>query len=262
MKWTPAGLYHASRDQLGSIRGVYLHGNQVRVRRDYRDFQHHVLLLHGFFQTRAIFNTLEERLRSDGFGVISLNLGGFLGRFNSLAVDVLAQRVGEKIERICSEHDIDGVHVIGHSKGGLLARRWVQHLGGVKRVKSVVTLGTPHHGTPTAWVGYALGLATFSPNPKELRPNSALVRALAQDRLPAHIPFTSVYSRHDLVCPWWSSIVTPEPGETHVRNIEVIGVGHSALCWDPVVYRAIIEHLRRITDSAEPGYGATTREGS
>lgn len=250
MKWTPAGLYRASKGQLGSIRGIYLRGNRIVARRDHERFDHHVLLLHGFFQTRAIFDELEQRLRDDGFGVISLNLGGLLGRFNSVGVDVLAQRIGEKVERLCERHSVDGVHVIGHSKGGLVARRWVQHLGGVKRVRSLTTLGTPHHGTPTAIAGFALGLGAVSPNPRELLPRSALIQALNSDSFPAHIPLTSIYSRSDLVCPWWCSVLRPAPGEKHLRNLEVIGPGHSELCTDPHVYALIRDQLRATIDAA------------
>ena len=32
-----------------------------------------VLLIHGFFQTRGVMQTLEQRLRADGFRVISFN---------------------------------------------------------------------------------------------------------------------------------------------------------------------------------------------
>lgn len=243
MKWSPAGLYKAAKGQLGSVRDIYLSGNRIQARRDFDDFDEHVLLLHGFFQTRRIFTTMEQRLRDDGYGVMSFDLGGVLGRFNSVGIDPLAQLVGEKVERVCERHGLSGVHVVGHSKGGLLARRWVQHLGGVKRVRSLVTLGTPHHGTPTAFAGYALGIATVSPNPRELLPHSALVAALAQDSFPAHIPLTSIYSRHDLVCPWWCSVLRPRPGESNLRNVEVLGVGHSDLCLDPHVYALLRAEL-------------------
>ncbi|TVQ90997.1 MAG: alpha/beta fold hydrolase [Deltaproteobacteria bacterium] len=241
----PSDLYHFARGQLGSIRGVYLHGNAIETRHDLDAFDQHVLLLHGFFQTRAIFATMEQRLRQDGFGVVSFDLGGILGRFNSVGIDPLGQMIGEKIERLCVRYGLRGVHVIGHSKGGLVARRWVQHLGGVKRVRSVITLGTPHHGTPTAIAGFALGIATLSPNPRELLPRSPLVQALAQDAFPSHIPLTSVYSRHDLVCPWWCSVLHPRPFEEHLSNVEVLGPGHSELCNDPHVYAIVLERLRR-----------------
>lgn len=52
--------------------------------------------------------------------------------------------------------DEDGVVIIAHSMGGLVARRAIQHFGAGARVQRLITLGTPHSGTPladlaTAW---------------------------------------------------------------------------------------------------------------
>jgi len=49
-------------------------------------------------------------------------------------------------------------HIIAHSMGGLVARRYIYKYPGV--VKGLVTLGTPHHGSPLAdsfeWAGFFL----------------------------------------------------------------------------------------------------------
>jgi triacylglycerol lipase len=42
------------------------------------------------------------------------------------------------------------VHVIAHSMGGLDARHMITHLGMHERVTALVTLGTPHRGSPVA----------------------------------------------------------------------------------------------------------------
>ncbi|MBW2255046.1 MAG: hypothetical protein JRI25_10665, partial [Deltaproteobacteria bacterium] len=80
---TPWGTYRALRDQLGSVRGVYLAGNHITRRDDFKDREELVLLLHGFFQTRNIWEVMEDRLRFDGYAVLSFNLGGLLHRFNT-----------------------------------------------------------------------------------------------------------------------------------------------------------------------------------
>lgn len=243
MKLTPSGVYKATKGQLGSIRQIYLHGNRIHARRDFDRFDEHVLLLHGFFQTRTIFEVMEDRLRHDGYGCMSFDLGGLMGRFNSRPIDGIARLVGDKVERLADRYGFEAVHIIGHSKGGLVARRWVQHGGGLRRVKSVTTLGTPHHGTPTAALGFAMGLGAVSSNPRELLPRSPIVRALARDTFPAHVPLASVYSTSDLVCPWWCSVLRPRTGEESMENVEVAGLGHSELCWDPGVYGIVRARL-------------------
>lgn len=241
---TPMGAYHAVRDQLGSVRKIYLGTDKIVRREDYSRAEL-VLLLHGFFQTRKLWDVMEDRLRYDGFGVISFNLGGLLYRFNTRPVEYLAEMIAEKIEGLAQRHGFESLHLVGHSKGGLIARRYVQHHGGDRRVKSVITLGTPHHGTPTAWVGVAImGAGIVRSSAGDLLPNSPLVRALARDTFPAHVPLTSIYSKEDLVCPHWASVLRPRPGESSMTNVQVRGIGHSQLAWDPGVYRIVRARLQ------------------
>ena len=237
--------YSLLRNQLGSVREVYLKGDSVRRRDDMGEHQELVLLLHGFFQTRNIWEVMEDRLRFDGYGVMSFHLGKLLWRFNTARVDDIARMVADKIEGLASKHGIERFHIIGHSKGGLVARRYVQHYGGDKRVKSVITLGTPHHGTPTAALGVALmGFGALSSSPADLLPGSGLISRLARDSFPGHIPLASIYSREDVICPFWCSVLRPRPGEGHLSNHVIRGLGHSELAWDPRVYRIIQERLR------------------
>jgi len=195
-------------------------------------------------QTRNVWEVMEDRLRFDGFGVFSFDLGGLFYRFNSKPVTEQAQVIAEKIERIAEKYDLNKIHIIGHSKGGLLARHYIQHHGGDRRIKSLITLGTPHHGTPTAAVGlWVTGLGLLTKSPFEMLPKSRLVKRLGQDTFPANIPLTSIYSKSDLVCPFWCSTLFPKPGETSMQNMVVKGVGHTAMCHDPAVYLMIKRQL-------------------
>ncbi len=243
---TPSAAYRLVRDNLGSLRRVYFKGNSIERKGDLGTREETVLLLHGFMQTRAVWEVMEDRLRYDGFGVFSFDLGGLFFRFNSRPVDALAEAIAEKIEGICDKYDLDRFHVIGHSKGGLVARSYVQHHGGDRRVKSLVTLGSPHHGTPTALVGVALmGGGVLSKSPLQMLPGSRLVKMLSRDTFPPHIPLVSLYSRHDLICPYWCSILRPRPGETSMKNLQVRNVGHTALTYDPGVYLLVRKELER-----------------
>ena len=251
--FTPWGAYQELRDQLGSIRGVYLAGNKITRRDDFKGREEIVLLLHGFFQTRNIWEVMEDRLRFDGYAVVSFNLGGWLYRFNTHPIDKLTERIAEKVEHLAVRHGFERLHIVGHSKGGLLARRYVQHFGGDRRAKSVITLGTPHHGTPTALAGVALsGLLRAETSAKEMLPRSPLMERLNTDHFPADIPLVSIYSRADLVCPYWCSILRPRPEEGDMENIEVPGVGHSAMTWDTRVYH----HVRRALGEASAAWRA------
>jgi triacylglycerol esterase/lipase EstA (alpha/beta hydrolase family) len=240
----PRRFYRAVRDQLGSLRRVYARGNRVVRHDDFAQKQEAVLLLHGFFQTRNVWEVMEDRLRYDGYGVFSFDLGGLFSRFNTERPEPLAERIAAKIERICARTGLESFHVIGHSKGGLIAREYVQHHAGDRRVRSLVTLGTPHHGTPTAALGvWLMGAGVLSRSPYDLLPNSGFLQKLRQAPFPSAIPLTSIYSRSDVVVPWWSSVLISGPEEAHLRNAPVDGVGHTALTYDPGVYRLVRQSL-------------------
>ena len=78
------------------------------------------------------------------------------------------------IDRLSVESGYERIHVIGHSLGGLIARYYVQRLGGDQRVHSLITLGTPHSGTLLARAGQALPLV------RQLAPGSELLNELAE----------------------------------------------------------------------------------
>jgi len=247
---SPTRFYRVLRDQLGSLRNVYGRGNKVVRHDDFARKPEAVLLLHGFFQTRNVWEVMEDRLRYDGYGVFSFDLGGLLSRFNTERPGPLAETIAAKIERICARTGMERFHVVGHSKGGLIAREYVQHHGGDRRVKSLVTLGTPHHGTPTAALGvWMMGAGVLSRSPYDLLPNSRFVQRLRTASFPPGIPLTSIYSRTDIVVPWWSSVLVSTPKESHLSNRPVTGVGHTALTYDPGVYRLVREAIRAAHDA-------------
>ncbi|MFH1466742.1 MAG: alpha/beta fold hydrolase [Pseudomonadota bacterium] len=245
----PAWFYDILRANLGSVRKVYLRGNRVVRRGDFAQHAETVLLLHGFFQTRAVWEVMEDRLRYDGYGVFSFDLGGLLYRFNTRRPADLALGIAEKIERVCERYGLDRFHIVGHSQGGLVARQYIQAHGGHRRVKSLITLGTPHHGTPTALLGSALMLGgALSAAPWDLLPGSRFLRRLSRDSFPPDIPLVSIYSKHDMVCPYPFSILRPEPGEAHLKNHLVRGVGHTELTHDAGVYRLVRAELERAAE--------------
>ena len=238
------GLYHLLRDNLGSVRKVYFRDNEIVRHGDLGSKKETVLLLHGFMQTRNVWEVMEDRLRFDGYGVFSFDLGGLFARLNTHSIRDQAERIGEKLEGISERYGLESFHIVGHSKGGLVARHYIQHFGGDRRVKSLITLGTPHHGSPTAAIGlWVTGMGLISRSPVEMLPGSRLVRELGRDTFPAHIPLTSIYSRHDLVCPFWCSTLFPRAGETSMKNMAVKKIGHTALCHDPGVYIMVKRQL-------------------
>lgn len=246
---SPTRLYRALRDQLGSVRRIYLRSNRIVRHDDFAQADQTVLLLHGFFQTRQVWQVMEDRLRADGYGVFSFDLGGLFWRLNNRSIEEQARMIGDKLDGICSRYGVERFHIVGHSMGGLIARTYIQHQGGDRRVKSLITLGTPHHGTPTAAVGvWLMGGGLLSSSPWQMIPYSRFMRGLNRDIFPASIPMTSVYSTADLICPWRFSRLSPRPGENHLQNRQVKGIGHTALTYDPGAYVIVRRALEQATE--------------
>jgi triacylglycerol lipase len=111
-----------------------------------------VVLLHGLFgfdelgigpARLAYFRGLTQRIQRVGADVHRLRVA----RTGSVAVR--AQQLARRIEQLSAKR----VNIIAHSMGGLDARYAIARLGLSKRVASLITIGTPHRGTPLADLG-------------------------------------------------------------------------------------------------------------
>jgi len=112
-----------------------------------------ILLVHGMIDNRAIFAVLKHRLRRKGLRTIaSMNYP-----LNTNDIRRAARELGGVVEALAERTGYEQIHVIGHSMGGLIARYYVQRLGGDRPVHTLVTLGTPHAGRRTATGGRPYG---------------------------------------------------------------------------------------------------------
>lgn len=191
-----------------------------------------VVLLHGFIDNRSVFVLLRRALVQHGHhSVTSLNYSPLTGD-----IRVAAELLGRHIESICARTGSSQVNVVGHSLGGLIARYYVQRLGGDARVRVLVTLGTPHGGTRS------VPFADAHPIVRQMRPGSPL---LAELEAPAR------GCRTRFVCFWADLDHVMDPPETAavdhpdllVHNVRVTGIGHLALPVHPAVATGIRQAL-------------------
>lgn len=202
-----------------------------------------IVLVHGWVDNRSIFTLLRRQLQRRGFGrVVTMN-------YSVLTHDVhrAAGRLSTLVEELCAETGHDRVHVVGHSMGGLVARYYVQCLGGDARVHTLVTLGAPHAGTHAArlFVGRALA---------QLRPGSRLMQELAEPAPGCATRFVAYWSDIDHVVVPNESARLDHP-DLHVRQVLVRGVGHNSLPIDGRVVHDIATTFARLEN---PGDGAPT----
>ena len=186
-----------------------------------------VLLLHGVLCNAGVWLGLSRHLAAQGLGpVYTLSYGPPLA-----SIEVFADQLATKVDAILRATGAAGVAIVGHSMGGLVARAYLRRYGASK-VRLLVTLGTPHHGSVHAWLFPGACLA-------QLRPGNPWLAALNAAALPG-CRVVSLWSRHDsMVAPQASSAL---PG---AEEIVITGVGHNALLADPAVFATVARELAR-----------------
>ncbi|MFF7846776.1 esterase/lipase family protein [Streptomyces sp. NPDC007910] len=200
-----------------------------------------VLLLHGFVDNRSVFVLLRRSLARHGRdGIESLN-------YSPLTCDLraAAELLGRRVEEIRARTGHAEVDIVGHSLGGLIARYYVQRLGGDARVRTLVMLGTPHAGTTVA------RLAAAHPLVRQMRPGSGVLRELAGPAPGCRTRFVSFWSDLDQVMVPVETARLDHP-DLLVHNVRVSGIGHLALPVHPTVAAGVREAL----DADAPGLPA------
>ncbi|MFJ9158367.1 esterase/lipase family protein [Streptomyces griseoviridis] len=204
-----------------------------------------VVLLHGFVDNRSVFVLLRRSLAQHGRRQLtSLN-------YSPLTCDIrtAAELLGRHIEEICARTGSPRVDVVGHSLGGLIARYYAQRLGGDLRVRTLVTLGTPHSGTRVA------PLANAHPIVRQMRPGSDLLEELARPAPGCRTRFVSFWSDLDHLMDPPETACVDHP-DLLARNVRVSGIGHLALPVHPAVAAGVREALDEA--ESETGSGART----
>jgi triacylglycerol esterase/lipase EstA (alpha/beta hydrolase family) len=199
-----------------------------------------VVLLHGYGMTRTVFLALGAALARRGLGPL---VG--LSYLSLRSVPASAERLARFVSRTLQHEHAEKVDLVCHSLGGLVARYYVECLGGRAHVRRIVTIATPHQGT-------LLGYVAMGASGLDLRPGSAVLLELAQS--PSSVPLTSIYSLADNI------VVPPENARLGGLGEEIVfdDLGHAALLSSARVFRAVAACLGRDGEEARPPVGKAT----
>jgi pimeloyl-ACP methyl ester carboxylesterase len=144
------------------------------------------------------------------------------------SLESIALRLRRELEAHVRGGRID---LVAHSMGGLVARFYLQELGGARRVDRLITLATPHRGTHAA---------NFIPSAlvRQLLPDGPFIRHLNALPAPPGLRVTSIVAGRDLLVQPADSACCPF-GE--IRRFD--DLGHVELLFRPRVYAAVLAAL-------------------
>lgn len=172
-----------------------------------------VLFVHGIFHNRSAFTWLKQNLSWCGWrNFKEINLST-----STHSIPEMAAHVRAAVEALKHEYETDQVDLVAHSLGGIVSRYYVQNMEGDGSIRHLITVGTPHRGTPISRLSVLRHI-------RELSPTSETMQLLNGLPLPQKTQALAISGEMDVFtrpgrAGWW-------PG---VRNIELKRLGHTGL---------------------------------
>jgi len=187
-----------------------------------------VLLITGVTIPAKSFDPIKVRLERDGFRTVVYEppalLSGDLFENSEALVQV--------VDNILAQTGETKIDILAECTGGLIARHYIQSLGGDEHVSRFVTFISPQHGIAKAPLA-----ADFAgwPALDDLSPGSTFLETVNSHSVPSNIPVTSIYTCTDeYIQPYETSII---PGATNIGvgcNGEFMG--HFDFFYDREIY--------------------------
>jgi len=202
-----------------------------------------VLLITGVTIPAVWFDPIKARLVRDGFRPVVYEPPALLSGdlFDN------AEKLATVIDNIRAETGEEKIDILAECTGGLLARHYIQSLGGEAHVSRLVTFISPQHGLPKA--ALAFDVAGW-PALTGLTPGSDFLHAVNDAPMAANVPVTSIYTSTDeYIQPYETAII---PGAHNIDLGKDGFVGHFEFFWNPdiylVMYTALTEPIANEQD--------------
>ena len=197
------GLLDASVAIYQEIKGEIASQNEVQddVEEDQRSGQDRdvIVLSYGFFSSRKSALSLKRMLEDGGYEVLIPRLPGFFGVLNTDGV----ARVADVLELECRRLQASGrrYHVVGYSKGALVASYMFARAGGAMGATSYISMAAPYMGSRLTYLLLFTPLGLFWRDVWDMRPGSEVIGYIKKN-LPAlkkSLPMASIYGKKYMV---------------------------------------------------------------
>lgn len=214
-----------------------------------------VLLIPGYGGSRSGLLQLAARIQATGRPAQVLTLeGAGTGDLNR-QVEVLGAAVDTALR-----DGAPSVDVVGYSAGGVVAALWAARDDGPGKVRRVVTLGAPLHGTTLATLGSAFAPDACPQACRQLAPGSSLLTELDADRVGAELPWLTLWTTGD------ETVTPPDSARLDgATNVELQAlcagarVSHAGLPTDEAVTGLVLRALSAAPLTQAPTDCATLR---
>lgn len=205
-----------------------------------------VILVSGFAATQRSVSVMRKRLRKDGFNVVVVALDWQTLSDSVRGLYRMSEQLSSVAIRLRKEKHLSRskIFIVAHSAGGLVARYYIQLLGGWHYCDRLVTLGTPHRGTWVAGLGFFTHLILKFACLFHMLPWSKFIQRINAATLPEGFRFVSISSRGDMLC-YRKAAELPDTlkGHTDVESVEVGGLSHSGFLMSKRFYQVLRKHL-------------------
>jgi pimeloyl-ACP methyl ester carboxylesterase len=223
MATLPTALEHLlGPERIATLKEVVLMPRDlVAVVPDARAGDDVVVLVHGFLASAGVFRPLRKRLEQEG--------GAHVASFTHApgpGVARIARRLAKLVDHLPHAARIT---IVGHSLGGVVARYYVQELGGHQRVRQTISLGAPFGGVdvPRLFIG------------NDLHSRSELLERLRTGASRCDVPHTSIVGADD-------DLVGVEPAMLGVGDVVVLpDRGHNQLLFCERVADLVLDRVKR-----------------
>jgi pimeloyl-ACP methyl ester carboxylesterase len=198
--------------------------------------RHPIVLIPGWGGWSRGLLALERHLRLVcGRKLIRLDLGGGFD-----CIRRSASRAAEIVKRSASEDGTDGIDVIGYSMGGLVATHLLKCCNDARLVRNVITLGTPHCGSPAVRTAVRL-FGGLSESLWQMLPGSEFLADLERRPVPEGSELFSVAGSEDVLVPPRCAELPRAAGH---HNLSLIRIDHFGLVLDRASHQLVGNLLR------------------
>lgn len=196
-----------------------------------------VLFVHGYASGASIWHPLIQTLSHAGFGhIVTIEYNSF-----SCHPDTVCTQIIDEIYRACAAAGATGVHVVGHSLGGLLLRHILATSPVRSMVRTAVTIATPHRGATLARI------APGRCGPLLREATTAHVRT--GRRHPTR--WLAYHAEADRVVT--ASSARLEGSRPSVTNITIPACGHMTICRNRGLLHSVTDQLIHTENTTQAG---------